>query len=421
MKKQKVSIVMPIYNVEKYLDECMKSVLNQTLNNIEIICVDDGSTDGSAAILDRYASGDVRVKVIHKQNEGYGKAMNLGFSLAQGEYIGVVETDDFVSPEMMEELYNRAKKDDLDIVKGDYYIFKTVEGRYDLQYVNILDSPRLYHGVFNPKKDKEVFRARMNTWAGIYRRQFLVEREILHNETPGASYQDNGFWFQTFTQAERIGFIEKPLYYLRRDNPNSSVNSREKVYCICDEMNFIRPFMDRKPEIYCNFKDIFWESCFRKYIFNLKRIAPLYKLEFIRYMHDEFISHIEEIDLSLFNENQMRYFSSILQDPDTFYYDYVKIPENVERFCRQDKNLILFGRGKIVDKVLRKCRFNNIEICKIANLNQNSNGKVVNIETIKEEAANTAVLVVDEEKNVEKNRKILEQLGFTDYLFYEDE
>ena len=417
----KVSIVIPVYNVEMYLEECLDSVVNQTLKDIEIICVNDGSTDSSPEILEKYAAKDKRVKVISKANSGYGHTMNVGIDAATGEYIGIVEPDDYIKEDMYETLYKIAAEKNLDLIKADFCRFKGDGQDRKFVYVNLSKDAGYYNKVLKPADNIEIFRFVMNTWSGIYNREFLNKYNIRHNETPGASFQDNGFWFQTFTQAERIGFIEKPLYYLRRDNPNSSVNSREKVYCICDEMNFIRSFMDRKPEIYYNFKDIFWESCFRKYIFNLKRIASLYKLEFIRYMHDEFISHIEEIDLSLFNEKQMRYFSSILQDPDTFYYDYVKIPENVERFCRQDKNLILFGRGKIVYKVLRKCRFNNIEICKIANLNQNSNGKVVNIATIKEEAANTAVLVVDEEKNVEKNRKILEQLGFTDYLFYEDE
>lgn len=420
MKNPKLSIVMPVYNVEAYLDECIETVLNQTLENIEIICVDDGSTDRSAEILDKYASRDTRVKVIHKQNEGYGKTMNLGFSLAHGEYIGIVETDDFISPEMMEELYNKAKKDNLDIVKGDYYIFETVDGKYDLHYMNIADLPQLYHGVFNPQRNKEVFRARMNTWAGIYRREFLVKKEIFHNETPGASYQDNGFWFQTFTQAERIGFINKAFYYLRRDNPNSSVNSKEKVYCICDEMRFIRYFMDKSPEILLNFKDIFWESCFRKYIFNLKRIASTYKLGFIHYIHDEFSSQIEDIDLTLFNENQRGYFLSILQNPDKFYHDYVKISEIMESFCQQDKKLIVLGSGEKLYRVLKKCRFNNIKVFKMVNMNQ-SNRKTINLDFLQMEANNLAILIVDEEKNADKNKKILEDFGLTNYLFYEDE
>ena len=92
----KVSIIVPTYNVENYLVECLESIVNQTLKDIEIICIDDGSTDNSGKILDEYAQKDSRIKVIHKENAGYGKAMNLGLDNATGEYIGFVDSDDFV-------------------------------------------------------------------------------------------------------------------------------------------------------------------------------------------------------------------------------------------------------------------------------------------------------------------------------------
>ena len=106
----KVSIVIPTYNVEQYLKECLDSVINQTLKDIEIICVDDGSTDNSGKILDEYAAKDSRIKVIHKENGGYGKAMNVGIDNATGEYIGIVEPDDYIEFDMYETLYINAKK-----------------------------------------------------------------------------------------------------------------------------------------------------------------------------------------------------------------------------------------------------------------------------------------------------------------------
>ena len=119
----KVSVVIPVYNVEKYLRQCMDSVVNQTLREMEIIAVDDGSTDSSGAILDEYAAADPRVKVIHKANGGYGIGMNTGFDAATGEYIGIVESDDYADPEMFETLYNRAKLYDLDVVKSGFYFY----------------------------------------------------------------------------------------------------------------------------------------------------------------------------------------------------------------------------------------------------------------------------------------------------------
>ena len=123
MEKIAVSVVIPVYNVKKYIKECLDSVLNQTLNNIQIICVDDGSTDGSEKILDEYEKKDSRITVIHKANGGYGQAMNIGNAHARGEYIAILEPDDYIDIDMYEELYSIAKEKDLDFVKSNYYRF----------------------------------------------------------------------------------------------------------------------------------------------------------------------------------------------------------------------------------------------------------------------------------------------------------
>ena len=119
----KVSIVVPIYNVEKYLSQCLESLVNQSLKDIEIICVNDGSTDESAKIIDDFAKRDNRIKVITKENTGYGNSMNQGFDAASGEYLGIVESDDYADRNMFETLYNIAKNNDLDVVKSSYYFY----------------------------------------------------------------------------------------------------------------------------------------------------------------------------------------------------------------------------------------------------------------------------------------------------------
>ena len=145
--KTAVSVIVPVYNVENYLAKCLDSILAQTLKNIEIICVNDGSTDGSPAILAKYAEKDSRIKVITQPNGGYGKAMNSGFKVAEGEYIGIVEPDDFILPKMYKTLYNAAKANDCEIVKSDFFRFtgdgeeKTLwrVAREDKNYDRIID------------------------------------------------------------------------------------------------------------------------------------------------------------------------------------------------------------------------------------------------------------------------------------------
>lgn len=423
----KVSVVMPVYNVAQYLEECLNSVLRQSLTDIEVICVDDGSTDGSAAILDEYARKDSRVRVIHNSNNGYGKSMNIGISMSRGEYIGVVETDDYIATEMMQELYCCAKKCNLDVVKGDYYIFKDTDGKRQFEYVNIISDEELYGKIIEPLNEKKIFKARINTWAGIYKRSFLEDNNILHNETPGASYQDNGFWFQVFSQAKSVMLINKPYYYLRRDNPDSSINSKGKVYCVCDEMDFILRFMLYKPEVYANFKEIYWEACIRKYIFNLKRIGTHYKKDFIQYMSEEFNStKFEDIDFSIFTDKQKEIFSMIKNTPETFWQECVYIPDKFVKYTMNNKKeFVILGRGATVYNLYRKCRYNNMNVLTVANFEENNvNTKgiipVVNIRELQDKAHLISILVVDRPEKYHGISKRLEEMGFYDYMYYED-
>ena len=117
----KVSVIVPVYGVEKYIHQCIDSILNQTLDDIEILLIDDGSKDNCPAIIDEYAKKDSRIIAIHKNNGGYGSAMNVGLKNATGEYIGIVEPDDFIDKNMYEDLYNIAMKNSVDIVKSAYW------------------------------------------------------------------------------------------------------------------------------------------------------------------------------------------------------------------------------------------------------------------------------------------------------------
>lgn len=115
-----ISVIMPTYKVEEYFQQCIESVLNQTLKDIEIIPVDDGSPDKCGEIMDYYAEKDHRVKPIHQKNGGYGKAVNSGFDKASGKYVAIVETDDFIEPNMLEVLYKAAEKHQANVVKAGF-------------------------------------------------------------------------------------------------------------------------------------------------------------------------------------------------------------------------------------------------------------------------------------------------------------
>lgn len=319
----KVSIVVPVCNVEQYLRECIDSCVNQTLRDIEIICVNDGSTDSCPEILREYAEKDERVKVVNKDNAGYGQTMNLGMDLAQGEYIGIVESDDFVVPEMYEELYNAAKANDVDLVKADFYRFYGTKGNYNSEYNKTARDDENYNVVIDPSENVECFRYIMNTWSGIYDRSFLTEHNIRHNETPGASFQDNGFWFKTFAESHKIMFVDKPYYMNRRDNPNSSVYNPNKVYCGNDEYKYIRVYLRSNPGLEDKFLFIFSQKRFHTYMFTLNRIAPVFKKAYLHNFSEDFKKAADngELDQAYFTKKEWETLHWIMRDPDEYYYN----------------------------------------------------------------------------------------------------
>lgn len=318
----KVSIVIPVYNVQDYLKECLESVIGQTLKSIEIICVNDGSTDQSLDILKSFQARDERIVLLNQENRGYGHAMNRGIRAAAGDYIGIVEPDDYIAFDMYQKLYDAAEKYKLDFVKADFYRFTTGEdGEREFCYNHLSQKPQDYNKVFAPGKNPETLRYIMNTWSGIYRREFLEKHQIRHNETPGAAFQDNGFFFQTFVYGKRAMIIDKPYYRNRRDNPDSSVNSREKVYCINIEYDYIRSILIKQPEVWERFKYMYWFKKYHNYMGTLWRIGEEYREEYVQRFSEELKRGIAlgEIKKEVFSETAWNHIQSMMENPEKYY------------------------------------------------------------------------------------------------------
>lgn len=297
----KVSVIVPVCNVEKYLPLALDSAINQTLTDIEIICIDDGSTDSSGQILDEYAQRDARIKVIHKENSGYGHTMNVGLDMAQGEYIAVLESDDWIQPYMLQDQYEAASAYDVDVVKADFGKFTAGDGE-EYFYTHVTNDSSLYECVWNAKEmeKRSIFFAAAMTWTGIVKRSFLQENNIRHNETPGASYQDNGFWFQLITQAHRVYFLPKLGYMYRQNNPNSSVVNRDKLWADNEEYAFIYSFLKHKK--LDKFLPYYWMRKYMEGVFTLNRIWRRNKSDFLKHFYEEFRAAQvkKELDLTWF-------------------------------------------------------------------------------------------------------------------------
>lgn len=201
-------------------------------------------------ILDEIAAQDERVQVFHKENTGYGNTMNLGISKARGEYIGIVESDDYIEPNMCQELYTIAKSNRLDVIKSNFSRFYGEGLTKEIELVPITNDESYYGRVICPKNELFVFNMNMNTVTGLYRREFLVDNDIQYNETPGAAFQDNGFWIKTYLLAERLQFVNEYYYRCRRDNPNSSVKLTDKAFVVVKEFDLIHDWLVANDELY---------------------------------------------------------------------------------------------------------------------------------------------------------------------------
>lgn len=430
----KVSIVIPVYNVEKYLRECLNSVCSQTLTDIEIICVDDGSTDQSGSILDEYAAGDDRFHIIHKENEGYGKAMNVGMDAVTAPYVGIVESDDIIVPDMYENLYQLMKEKKVDVIKADFYEFYVnKDGRRIEEYCPLMSNPQytnMYGTVMNAYTHEDVFRFAKYTWSGIYSTEFLRRENILHNETPGASYQDNGFWFQTMVKAESIYFVNRAFYQYRIDNPNSSVYSKAKVFAVCDEYDFVHRILDEMGEKgrlfygWANFIRI------RDCIGNITRVSDENKLILAQQVKKDFIEAVKanEIDVKLYaNYLKIKVFD-ILVNPEEYIIKENKRREKIVEITKEFDTIILYGAGFIGQKVqsmLKEGRVNTkIQYYAVTSLEGNKEEvrgiPIRKIDELSEYKDKSLVIVSVGKKYVGEVEENLKRLGFKHVILSSD-
>lgn len=320
----KISVLMPSLNVAKFIRECLNSVINQTLKDIEIICIDAGSTDGTLEILQEYAKGDSRIKVIVSDRKSYGYQMNIGLAEAKGDYIGIVETDDWVESDMFEVLWNAAVQYDVDIVASNYYLYYTKPEVTNKPFENLRKCP--YEEKFSPQTILTPLSNAPSIWSSVYRRSFLMEHQIRFNDTPGASYQDTSFHFMVFTVAGSAYFLNKYFLHYRRDNESSSVNTGGKVYCICDEMHYYEKFLEEHPKYKENHMKPYMALKYEKYRWNYTRIDPQYQWEFLSVIRNEFISHRASglLDINYFDVNSWKNVNEIIDNPIRYFINTCK-------------------------------------------------------------------------------------------------
>lgn len=240
-----VTVIVTVHNAERYLKECLDSVTGQTFSDIEILCMDGGSTDISPQILKGYAARDKRIRIINDPNTSYGHKVNEGIRQARGKYVSVLESDDMYQPDMLERLHRVAGQYRADYVNGDYLNIFDVNGKRYQTLVKMYPKED-YGKLLESSKYPENMRQILRYWTGIFNRDFLLGKGIRMNESPGASFQDMSFRFLISALADRAYHLEEPVYLYRVDNPGSSVYDTKKAVVIADEFDFLKGELVRR-------------------------------------------------------------------------------------------------------------------------------------------------------------------------------
>lgn len=297
----KVSVLVPIYNVERYLRQCLQSLQNQTLKDMEIVCINDGSTDGSLEIIEEFMAEDKRFRLINKDNSGYGDSMNQGLAAAKGEYVGIVESDDWIDKEAFLELYEIAKENDADVVRANFYHNKAGKDE-KARLIPVHETGR----AINPRQHTWLFLQSPAIWASIYKRDFLEKNNIKFLATPGASYQDTSFAFKVWATAEKVYLTTKAYLHYRTDNENSSINSPGKVFCVCDEYAEIERYL-KDIGVYEDLGFVMWTAKCSIYLWNALRLKPRLVKEFYTKIAPEMMEANEQglIFIDFFGETPL--------------------------------------------------------------------------------------------------------------------
>ena len=232
MKEKLLSVIIPVYNVEKYLKKCVDSVINQTYRNLQIVLIDDGSTDTSGKLCDEFAKADKRIEVIHKVNEGQAKARNVGLDLAQGDYIAFLDSDDYIASEMYFDLIKTLEENEADIAscaiqyvdeQGDFLGGQKYSGE-----VSILSRLEVVEDLYKQAK------VRFEVWNKVFRREILENVRFIE----GQLHEEVGFCRMAYLKINKYSFLDKPLhFYLCKRSGNTNSYFSKKKLCIFNEFD----------------------------------------------------------------------------------------------------------------------------------------------------------------------------------------
>lgn len=291
----KVSVIIPVYNVENYLNDCLNTIINQTLEDIEIICINDGSTDKSFEILKEYAANDKRIQLLSQENQGHAVATNKGIAMATGEYLFLMDSDDMLEVNALEDTYNIAEEKKVDFVLFKAINFDDEKNKYYESKDYNMEKLHEFVGeeIFNYEDINDlIFTIPVTPWNKLYNRQFIQEHNIKFPE--GLIFDDNVFFWRVLFNAKKIYFYNEFLFKRRWYQTSSTTKGDIRFLDSIDIYNLIFDTFKEYNQ-FDKYKKILYRRKINTEFMRFNKIKDEYKEDYFRKMKEDF--------LNIFNNN----------------------------------------------------------------------------------------------------------------------
>ncbi len=373
-----ISFIIPSLNSVKYYEKCIESILSLDMSNIEVIPVDAGSTDGTKELIERYATKDERIKPNFVSEKSYGYQCNRGIDIASGEFIAIVESDDYIDSQMYEKMYLTAKECGADWIKSDFAFFND---KPIYLYHNILPSflSDKYDEQMNIREFPYLIYRDLNLWNGIYRRSFLNNEKIRFNETRGAAFQDISFVISCFLKSRNFRYMKGISYYYRQDNESSSIYAKDTTGNVCDEYEYVQKILSSIPRLSQYEKKLVIDKLFGDFIGSLYRALdnpnwkPGKKLELFQGNVKELYRDLGYQEISNYEEFRNVKTMQLMCEDVNLLIGYIRALRYLDKkkmrlffeFC-DGRDLIIFGageRGRNLAALLIDNNFNVVALC----------------------------------------------------------
>lgn len=368
----KVTIIVPVHNSEKYLQQCLENALSQTLRDIEILCIDSSNTDQCFQIVTDM--NDNRIIYVKDPNSSYGYKINSGIKMAKGDYIAILETDDQMSPYMLEKLYSAGESYHVDMVNSDYFQFFEYKGKKISRICKIYPNFQVYDRLVNYVTQTPKTTVAEGVWTALYRKEFLLTQNIRLNESPGAAYQDASLLFLRGLLAKSVYHLDEPLYWYRMDNAGSSMKDHRKIFEAADEFAFIEQELIHRKIKDVGVWSLFYYRKYSVFYWNYCRLSETARELFLKRYLDELREDIAAGALSreMFDDVFYQWTFLLIDDLDKFkeivneadkHSSIMTMRKTLERL--EGREVVVFGAGILGAQVIDILQQNENKILKI--------------------------------------------------------